>query len=123
MAQTTTETVQPTKVLLVAVGLVGASTAILPTVGGYGTILFQVVALGAWGIVAAVTSGLYADTHHPVVWSVAFFLNVVLFIVPAGIIWLAGRRRWPVGSSAVISAWCAFYLASLFLLFPATDGP
>ena len=123
MAQPTTVTLQPTKILLAATALVGVSTAVLPNVTGYGTNLFQVVALGAWGIVAAVTSGLYADTHHPVVWSVAFVLNVLLFIVPGGIIWLLGRRRWPIGSSVAILAWCAFYLASLFYLFPATDGP
>src|SRR5947208_3374105 len=104
MAQITTVTLEPTKILLATAGLVGASTAVLPSVTGYGTILFQVVALGAWGIVAAVTSGLYADTHHPV-------------------IWLSGRRRWTSGSSVVILAWCTFYLASLFWLFPATDGP
>src|SRR4051812_24841071 len=113
----------PTKVLLAAAGAVGASTAVLPSVTGYGTILFQVVALGAWGLVAAVTSGMYAHTHHPVVWSVAFLLNVILFIVPAGLMWLTSRRRWPIGSSLAILAWCTFYLASLFWLFPATDGP
>jgi hypothetical protein len=113
----------PTKILLAAAGLVGASTAALPGVTGYGTNLFQLVALGAWGIVAAITSDLYADTHHPVAWSVAFVLNLVLFLIPASGIWLTARNRWPVGCSVGISAWCIFYLASLFWLFPATDGP
>ena len=119
-----TPIVTPTaKVLLAAAGVIGASTAVLPSVTGYGTNLFQLVAVGAWGLVAAVTSGMYADTHHPIVWSVAFLLNVLLFALPAGLIWLIGRRRWPVGSSIAILAWCTFYLASLFWLFPATDGP
>ena len=113
----------PTKVLLAAAGAVGASTGALPSVTGYGTVLFQVVALGAWGLVAAATSGMFADTHRPVVWSVAFLLNVLLFVVPAGLIRLASRKRWPIGSSITILAWCVFYLASLFWLFPATDGP
>ena len=115
--------VMPTKVLLATAGFVGASTAALPSVTGYGTILSQLVALGAWGLVAAVTSGMDADTHHPIVWSVAFLLNVLLFAAPAALIWLTCRRRWPVSSSIAILAWSAFYLASLFWLFPATDGP
>ena len=82
-----------------------------------------VVGAGAWSILAAITSGLYADTHHPVVWSVALVLNLVHFLIPAAGVWLAARNRWAVGCSIAISAWSVFYLASLFWLFPATDGP
>ena len=123
MAQMGTMPLHPTKVLLATAGLIGASTAAPPSVTGYGTILFQIVALGAWGIVAALSSGLYADTHHPVVWSVALVLNLLLFLIPAAVIWLTARKRWPVGCSVAILAWSVFYLASLFWLFPATDGP
>jgi hypothetical protein len=121
MARTPMET--PTKVLLAAAGAVGVSAAFLPGVTGYGTILFQLVVLGAWGLVAALTSGMYADTHNPIVWSIAFLLNLVLFLMPAGLIWHTSRTRWPIGSSVAILAWCTFYVASLFWLFPATDGP
>jgi hypothetical protein len=113
----------PTSILFVAACMVGASTIALPYVTGYGTILFQNVALHAWGIVASLASGLYADTHHPVVWSVALVLNLVFFLIPATGIWIAAHNRWPVWCSAAILAWCVFYLASLFWLFPATDGP
>jgi hypothetical protein len=113
----------PTKTLVAAASAVGASTALLPGVTGYGTLLFQLVALGAWGIVAAITSGAYADANHPWVWSVALVLNLALFLIPAFIIWLTGRKRWPVACSVTLGVWCAFYLASLFVLFPATDGP
>jgi hypothetical protein len=114
---------RPTKILLATACLVGASTAAFPNVTGYGTILFQLVALNAWGIVADITSGSYADTHHPVVWSVALVLNLMVFLIPAIGIWLAGRKRWPTGCSVAMFGWCVFYLLSLFWLFPATDGP
>jgi hypothetical protein len=121
MAHTPME--MPTGILLGATGAVAASTAFLAGVTGYGTFLGQLVVLGAWGLVAAVTSGTYADYHSPIVWSVAFVLNLVFFLAPAWLIWRKGRIRWPVGSSIAILAWCTFYLASLFWLFPATDGP
>src|SRR3954468_9594519 len=103
---------RPTKILLGAACIVGASTAALPSVTGYGTILFQLVALDAWAIVAGMTSGFYSDTHHPVVWSVALVLNVMLFLIPATGIWLAARKRWSAACSVVILGWCGFYLAS-----------
>ena len=113
----------PTKVLIVAACMVGASTAPLLNVAGYGTILGQIVVLGAWFMVASITSGLYADTHHFVLWPVAVVLNLTLYLVPATGIWLAVRKRWPPWCSVVIVVWLMFYVASLFWLFPATDGP
>ena len=113
----------PTKVLIATAGIIAASTALLPLISGYGTILFQFVALGAWSILAALTSGTYADTHHPLVWSIALAINLALFLIPALGIWLPCRRIWPIVCSAVIVGWSIFYLASLFMLFPATDGP
>jgi len=114
---------RPTKIFLAAACTVGASTVALPYVTGYGTILFQFVALGAWAIVASITSGFYADTHNPVVWSFALVLNLILFLIPATGIWLAARKRWPAWCSVVILAWCVFYLVSWFWLFPAASGP
>ena len=113
----------PTRVLLATAGAVGASTAFIPGVTGYGTVLYQVVALGGWAIVAALTSSAYADTHDWAILSAALVLNLLLFSIPAAVIWLACRKRWPAASSGIMLAWCAFYLASLFFLFPATDGP
>jgi len=108
---------------MAACAVVIASTAFLPSITGYGTNLFQLVALGAWSIVAALTAGLYADLHHPVVWMVAAVLNLSLFAVPAIGVGLVTRKRWPLVGASIVTAWLVFYLASLFLLFPATDGP
>jgi hypothetical protein len=114
---------QPTKTLLTTACFVGASTALLPRVTGYGTDLFQIVALGAWMLVARATSGEYADRHHPAMWFVALCLNLLLFLVPTTGIWLVARRRWPERCSLAIVGFGLFYIASLFWLFPATDGP
>jgi hypothetical protein len=97
----------PDRTLLIATGAVGASTAILPTIGGYGTILFQAVVLGAWAIVASLTSGEYADLNHGAVWLVALLLNVLLFLVPALALWLITRKRWPEASTISLIAWVA----------------
>jgi len=113
----------PGRALAAGIAGVAASTAALPTVTGYGTVLCQSVVLTAWGLVAAVASGRYADLHHGPVWFVALLLNVGVFSVPALAIFFLARRRWPKVSSIGLLAWTAFYLLSLFVLFPATDGP
>lgn len=66
--------------------VVALSTLILPSVKGYGTVLFQTVVLGAWGILAATTSDQYADPHHAQVWTLALVLNVLMFLIPASLI-------------------------------------
>jgi hypothetical protein len=71
-----------------SVGLVTASTAALPFVTGYGTILSQFIVLGAWSILAAATSGAFADQNHAYFWPVAAILNAIF--VPA-------RGPWTVG--------------------------
>jgi len=114
--------VMPKSTLLLTAGAVGASTVFLPSVTGYGTVPFQTVVLGARGIVAALTSGEYADLHHGSVWAMAFILNLILFLVPALIIWIVFRKRSPKACSSVILVWFVFYMASMFF-FPATDGP
>jgi len=113
----------PTGTLFVCLVAVALSTVALPYVTGYGMQLFEVVVLGAWGLVAAVTSGAYADQHHFVVWPVAAVLNVVLFSFLALPLYFIFRRRAPVFSSTVLLAWLIFYVCCLFVLFPGTDGP
>jgi len=115
--------VSPKHVLLICAIVVALSTFILPSVRGYGTVLFQVVALGAWGILAAITSGQYADFHHAQVWTLALVLNVLIFLIPASLIWLVTRRKWAAQGAVATAVWCALYLSCLFFLFPATDGP
>ncbi len=114
---------RPAHILLGATCIVGAGAAALPSVTGYGTILFQVVGFGAWAIAASITSGRYVDTHHVLLWSVACILNLALFLIPATGIYFAARKRWSTVCSLGIVAWCVFYLLSLFWLFPANDGP
>jgi hypothetical protein len=114
---------RPTNVLAAAACVVAASTLAFPSVTGYGTVLFQIVALNAWAIVASITSGLYADTHHAVVWSVAAAANLAVFLLPEAVIWFSAHKRWPAVCSVVTLVWCGFYVLSLFWLFPATDGP
>jgi hypothetical protein len=102
---------------------VGVSTAALAGVTGYGTALSQIVVLGSWSLVALVTSGAFADQHQAILWIVTFVLNITVFGVPASIaVWLL-RARAPVWCAVILISWLLLYLASLFVLFPATDGP
>ncbi len=110
-------------VLVGSASLVALSTAVLPSVTGYGTTLFQIVVLGAWSIVAHLSSGAFADQHQGPVWFVTLILNVVLFLVPALAVYVPGRKRLPMLTVVVLLSWLSFYLASLFFLSPATDGP
>jgi hypothetical protein len=103
--------------------LVALATALFPFISGYGTQLFQAVALGAWSLVAAATSNRVADLNHFAVWAVAAVLTLVLFAVPAAALLLVTRRRWPAASASLVIVWLVFYIASLFVLFRATDGP
>jgi hypothetical protein len=116
-------TSRPSKTLLVATGVVAASAIVFPKVRGYGTGLFQLVVLVAWRIVATITSDRYADSHHAPLWPVAWALNLLLFLLPAALLWALARKRWPILCTLATITWCAFYMASLFWLFPATDGP
>jgi hypothetical protein len=113
----------PSTVLLACACAVALATPVLFHVHGYGTILLQLVVLGAWGLLAAVSSGAYADHHYWLVMALAVVVNVVLFSVPAVAIVAATARRSPAIAKWAIAAFFAFYLLSLFILFPATDGP
>ena len=103
--------------------MVVASTVGLARVTSYGTILYQLVVLGAWTILAKLTSGVYAHTHLPVLWIVTSATNLMVFLIPEAVIWFSTRKRWPVICFIATCVWCGFYLLSLFWLFPATDGP
>jgi phosphotransferase system glucose/maltose/N-acetylglucosamine-specific IIC component len=113
----------PKQVLMGATGAVVASTAFLPSVTGYGTALYQAVALASWAIVARLVSSRFADQHDAVVWLVAIVVNGLFFFLPAWIAYAATRKKWPRGGIAILIAWCLFYLVSLFWLFPSSDGP
>src|SRR5262245_50768176 len=113
----------PARTFVVGTALVALSTIILPWITGYGTVLFQVIVLGAWMILASLTSGTFADQHNGPLWSVALLLNVASFSLPGLAIFYVSRRRWPLIGAIGLCAWAAFYLLALFVLFPATDGP
>ena len=113
----------PTLTLLVCVILVASSTAVFPYITGYGTQLFQGVALGAWGLLAAVTTDTFADRNHLYLWPLASILNVIAFSIVALPAYFILRRRSPAFSSLLLLAWLVFYVSCLFVLFPATDGP
>ena len=113
----------PKRFLVGSAALVGASTALLPSITGYGTQLFQFVVLGAWLILALLSSGTFADRNHPWVWFLALIINLVLFLIPALAVFLPTRKRSPVLAVWGLLIWLGFYLAALFFLFPATDGP
>jgi hypothetical protein len=102
---------------------VAVSTAGLPWVTGYGTQLFEVVALSAWAVIARVTSDHYAGEHHGAVWVVAALINVLTFWLIAGPLWVLTRKRLPALGLAGLLGFTVFYIASLFWLIPANDGP
>lgn len=110
-------------VMLGAMAVVALSTTVMPYITGYGTLLFQVVGFSAWGIVAAITSGKFADQHHAVVWPTALLINLVMFSIPALLPYWVGKRKSFIFGAVGIVAWLALYLGMLFVLFPATDGP
>jgi len=113
----------PSHALLGSLILVAATTLFFPSVEGYGTRLFQVVDLGAWALVAAVTSGAFADRHHFIIWPLAGVLNVLFFSFVAVPMYLLLHRRAPVLIQLILAVWLLFYVAGLFVIFPATDGP
>ena len=113
----------PTTALLMCSAVVAFVTPLLFQVHGYGTELLQLVVLGAWALLAALSSGAYADHHYYLVMALAVVVNLVLFGVPAGVILAATRRRSPLVVRWAIVAFFGFYLCCLGFLFPATDGP
>ena len=117
------ENTASTRTLIGCLVVVALSAAAFPYVTGYGMQLFQVVVLGAWALVAAATSGAFADQHHFVVWPLATVLNVILFSLLSLPAYFILRRRAPKFLSLFLISWLIFYVCCLFVLFPATDGP
>jgi hypothetical protein len=111
------------RLFLVLALVVATTTVALPRVTGYGTLLFQLVAFTAWGLIKKATSGMFADQHHGLLWAVALLVNVFVFSLIALPIWASLRRRRGFLGSTLLVLWTGFYVASLFWLFPATDGP
>lgn len=113
----------PTVVFLSALAVVAASTAFLSGVSGYGTVLYQLLALTAWSLLATVTSSEFADQHHAAVWAVAVLTNLFAFSLVAAPVYFAMRHRAPRACGVTLFLWLALYVCSLFVLFPASDGP
>jgi hypothetical protein len=111
------------KTATAATGVVALSTGALPFVTGYGTVLSQLVVLGAWSLVASATSGSFANHHHEVVWPVALLLNLLGYAAPMVLVRFCLKWTSPAVRVGWIIVWTVLYLASLFVLFPATDGP
>lgn len=113
----------PKNTLVMTTGAVAASTALLTQVSGYGTVLSQAVVLVGWQVVASFASSQVADQNHVAVWVVAVLINALLYFVPASVVSvLTGEKRARLGVGLLL-LWCLFYLALLFVLFPASDGP
>ncbi len=113
----------PDKVLVTSGAIVALTTATFSYVAGYGTILYQFIVLGAWSVVARLSSDQFADLHHGVLWPVALLLNMIAFCIIAVPVWAIFRRRAPKIASAATIGWLLFYVSMLVFLFRATDGP
>lgn len=99
------------------------SSVFLAVLGGYGTIHRQFVTLYGWSIAQAVSPAENAEPPLVLTMLFAGLLNVLVFLVPALIIWFVCRDKWPKVGRNLIVAWCVLFLATLFFLFPASDGP
>lgn len=115
--------VTPKHTLLLGITAAALATFGMPYVSGYGTVLAQVVGLGAWAILASISSGAFADQHHQILWPIAGVFNVTLFCLVAVPVYFVMRRRAPRSFVLFVVIWALFYIGSLFFLFPATDGP
>jgi hypothetical protein len=111
------------RIFLLCIFIAALSTVGMPYIEGYGTVLAQVVGLGAWALVAAASSGIFADQHHQFIWPIAASLNVILYSVVATPVYFLLRRRAPKVLLVFLLLWLTFYVACLYVLFPATDGP
>jgi hypothetical protein len=111
------------KTIIVSGLVAAASTAGFAAVRGYGTVLIQIETFWAWSIVTSLTSGSFADQHLGISWFVALLLNTLGFALVGVPLWLISRDRLPKSGPVLIVCWTVLYLAMLFVLFPATDGP
>ena len=114
---------RPLPILLASIAIVAISSFALPHVEGYGTVLFQLIAFGAYALVETITSRAFIQSHIQTVWLTAGALNVLLFAVPALIIYFVLKNKRPTLTAYVCAGWACLYLGSLLFLFPAVDGP
>ena len=101
----------------------GISAAIIPVIHSFPTVLYLAIGLCAWGIVAYIKTGHFADGHIVLVLTAAVLLHMICFSIPAVAIWGGLRHRRPNQGSVLVGVWCACYLLFLFILFPASAGP
>lgn len=111
------------RVFLTSGAVVALTIASFPYITGYGTHLFQLVFFGAYSIIWHLSSGSFAEHHSGILHLVALLLNLVGFCFVAIPLWLLSRNRSARFGSFAIVGWTVFYVAMLFFLFPATDGP
>ena len=110
----------PGRVLLGSAAIVMLSTVFLPWSGGNETVLGQDLMFSAYALaIRYIPPGDYAFFNHPLIWIFGLVLNLLCFLIPAGLLYWIARRRWPRVSQTTLMVWCAFYLCSLFVLFPA----
>src|SRR5271156_4638636 len=99
----------PDRVLVTSGAIVALTTATFPYIAGYGTILYQFIVLGAWSVIAHLSSDQFADLHHGVLWPVALLLNMIAFYIVAVPIWAIFRRRAPKIASTATICWLLLY--------------
>jgi hypothetical protein len=115
--------IRPAVVLAGTVCVIAASTFAFPKLNNNVTTLCLLIILGAWSILARLTSENFVHSHQLIMWIMAAVINLLYFLAPVAVIWLLARKRWPVFVSVAICVWCGFYLLCLFRLFPANFAP
>ncbi len=110
--------------LSASVAIVWASSFILPFYPtGYGTILSLNVVLWGWGLLSEISSGRFADHNGWAVMIMVSIVNTLFFLIPALPTYLLARKRSLTVASILVLGMVVIYLAFLFFLVPATDGP
>jgi hypothetical protein len=115
--------ITPRGALAGAAATAGFSAAIIPVIHSYPTVLYLVIGLCAWAIVAYIRSGPFADGHIALVLTAAVLLHIICFSIPAVTIWAGLRHRRPSRGSVLVGVWYVCYLLFLFILFPTPAGP
>jgi hypothetical protein len=107
---------------ITSVAFVFASTPLSERLPGLGSGLRLLIFAWAGGFLNYFARGnTFADSHLVLWTTVACFISTILFLIPASILFFATRRQ-PVVTIVVLITWFWFYLCSLFILFPATQG-
>ena len=117
---------RPIRILGISCAVVALTTAIFPLRCGAGG-RFCLAPSESYRLEHLVAGlrprGKFADLHTSVVWPVAAVLNVLLYSTIAVPVWAVFRKRGARIASLATICWLLFYVAMLFILFPATDGP